>query len=782
MSSSTHVEPAQRVDAQNPWPGLEAFDEDAALFFNGREAESAELVRLIGQAPLTVLFGRSGLGKTSLLRAGVFPLLRARGVFPVYVRLAVQEREGELIEQLGAALFRESREHGAEVAPRSFKGSLWERLHLRDFALWSRANRPLTPLFVIDQFEEVFTLGAANRRAIERLRIDLADLIENRIPAHVVRKLEDAPEAMPALDTSRQAYKLLLSFREDFLPETEAWRREIPSLTRNRLRLTAMNAEQAFQAVHKTGAAARLVDERTAREIVRFVGGMQGEDTRGAGSRRSARTTAANAAPPADEDAFAHHEIEPALLSLVCAELNRRRQGAASPKPGIDVDLLRDTGASIIRDFYLRQVGKVPAATRRFIEEDLLTEGGYRNSFPVDEALKRGALTDDTLRRLVDGRVLRVEQQLGVPRVELTHDRLTDVVRHERERRRERERGARRRQQLQWMAAGGAAAFVLVLVASFTFVAQLASERQRDEAERQRTIAVKALADERRQRDEAERQRRLAEAARASAEAARQAAEELRREAEEALRRVEEEKARAEQQRQLAETRQRQVEQEQEKVRVASQRADVAADKARRQEQVLGELYAPVRPGVLRIEFGRGGIATGFFITRSGLAVTPAHVVGEQAEQRARVVHFDGRAFEARLVRLERQHDLALLHVAAAAPTPCLRFVDQLIKPGTPVVALSISSPRDWVATTGTVLRLDVTLGVFPGRDLIEVDMKAGGGFSGAPVMDPYARRVVGIGAYGRPDREQSRHYLIPASRIRQVFARELGRDGCPAE
>ena len=51
------------IDAQNPWPGLSAFDEKAQKFFNGRDAESAELVRLVGQAPLTVLFGKSGLGK-----------------------------------------------------------------------------------------------------------------------------------------------------------------------------------------------------------------------------------------------------------------------------------------------------------------------------------------------------------------------------------------------------------------------------------------------------------------------------------------------------------------------------------------------------------------------------------------------------------------------------------------------------------------------------------------------------------------------------------------------
>ena len=37
--------------------------------------------------------------------------------------------------------------------------SLWEYLHRKDFELWSAKNQLLTPVIVIDQFEEIFTLG-----------------------------------------------------------------------------------------------------------------------------------------------------------------------------------------------------------------------------------------------------------------------------------------------------------------------------------------------------------------------------------------------------------------------------------------------------------------------------------------------------------------------------------------------------------------------------------------------------------------------------------------------
>ena len=115
-------------------------------------------------------------------------------------------------------------------------------------AWWSRKNQPLTPLFVFDQFEEAFTLGAENADAIERLRLDLADLIENRIPAALAQRIEGGASA-EHLDLRGQRYKVLLSFREDFLPEVEGWKGELPSLMRNRLRLLPMSADRALQVV-----------------------------------------------------------------------------------------------------------------------------------------------------------------------------------------------------------------------------------------------------------------------------------------------------------------------------------------------------------------------------------------------------------------------------------------------------------------------------------------------------------------------------------------------------
>ncbi|HEY4908917.1 MAG TPA: hypothetical protein VIJ73_05420, partial [Methylomirabilota bacterium] len=97
---------ARTVDAQNPWPGLAAFTEAQQAYFFGRDEEAGEVLRRVKRKTLTVLFGMSGLGKTSLLQAGVFPKLRRDGYLPVYVRLDYQDGAPDLSAQIKTELAR----------------------------------------------------------------------------------------------------------------------------------------------------------------------------------------------------------------------------------------------------------------------------------------------------------------------------------------------------------------------------------------------------------------------------------------------------------------------------------------------------------------------------------------------------------------------------------------------------------------------------------------------------------------------------------------------------
>ncbi|MCI0400492.1 MAG: patatin-like phospholipase family protein [Gammaproteobacteria bacterium] len=62
----------------SPYKGLPPFDVEDAQYFFGRERDSRLIAADLFAAPLTVLYGASGVGKSSVLRAGVVPLLAER--------------------------------------------------------------------------------------------------------------------------------------------------------------------------------------------------------------------------------------------------------------------------------------------------------------------------------------------------------------------------------------------------------------------------------------------------------------------------------------------------------------------------------------------------------------------------------------------------------------------------------------------------------------------------------------------------------------------------------
>ncbi|MGB9596180.1 MAG: HD domain-containing protein, partial [Candidatus Poribacteria bacterium] len=67
--------------------GMDSFSEDDQHLFKGRDKESQELYQmLLTNDPVTALVGESGIGKTSLLKAGLFPILRRLGWKIAYVR------------------------------------------------------------------------------------------------------------------------------------------------------------------------------------------------------------------------------------------------------------------------------------------------------------------------------------------------------------------------------------------------------------------------------------------------------------------------------------------------------------------------------------------------------------------------------------------------------------------------------------------------------------------------------------------------------------------------
>jgi WD40 repeat protein len=445
-SHSSRVIADTIVDRENPWPGLRAYNERGKDYFKGRREVARDLLRLIVREDLVLLYGISGLGKTSLLKAGVFPDLPAN-FLPVYLRLNFVSAEtqdarngrrpltsSDLAAQVVAATQRSARQRNVESPSRPpVPGrGLWEYFRRADDGFWGPGGLLMTPVLVFDQFEEFFTRGEspnAAQRHFEEFLHDLANLESGREPPwYESACATDENMERPAYTRQPGVCKVVLSFREDYLANVKGLSRIIPSIDRIFLRLEPMTRKAAARAICEGGR--HLIEGngnkqtlRTSIRIIRKVTGAPG---------RLAETAT----------------VDPALLSLFCRELNEKRK--ATPGALIDRALVDSAEASqILASFYAKAMRDVHPVTRKFVEDTLVLPG-TRSRWPAAEpmALAAGVPAAD-LDKLTRNRILRRDIAAGVARFELTHDVLVDVVLESRAHRLDQEKLAQERATLE---------------------------------------------------------------------------------------------------------------------------------------------------------------------------------------------------------------------------------------------------------------------------------------------------------------------------------------------
>jgi WD40 repeat protein len=128
----------------NPYPGLPAFQEKDAGRFFGRDAEVDDVIARLVTHRLLAVIGVSGCGKSSLIRAGVLPVLRlgASEQLPVLWKICITMPGYSPLGNLRAAL-----NAPAKWPQNSFDLVDYGRSHLKN-------GEAL--LLIIDQFEELF--------------------------------------------------------------------------------------------------------------------------------------------------------------------------------------------------------------------------------------------------------------------------------------------------------------------------------------------------------------------------------------------------------------------------------------------------------------------------------------------------------------------------------------------------------------------------------------------------------------------------------------------------
>ncbi|MCB0636297.1 MAG: ATP-binding protein, partial [Lewinella sp.] len=161
------------------YPGAQPFEQSHRTVFFGRGEALDKLRRQVKLAPLTVLHGKSGTGKSSILNAGLLPLVDEEGHYD-----AVRIRFNAWLPE-GAHASPTARTR-ASVAALGQGDTFLGKLLSEDESLWRKAKDQLIRrngerglLLIFDQFEELFTYPAEDILAFRR---ELAEALQPAAP------------------------------------------------------------------------------------------------------------------------------------------------------------------------------------------------------------------------------------------------------------------------------------------------------------------------------------------------------------------------------------------------------------------------------------------------------------------------------------------------------------------------------------------------------------------------------------------------------------------------
>jgi serine/threonine protein kinase len=211
----------QATDGFCPYVGLQPYHEADQDYFFGRERDSRIISSNLYAAYLTVLYGASGVGKTSVLRAGVFPRLRTSPRTAVVIfdtwsdQNLLSTLKAKCLEAIAAAT-------GVQELQLNLD------LPLDELLLSATQAFDVTLLIILDQFEEYFLY-------------------------HPETETDNAFDAEFAQTVNREDIDInfLVAMREDSLSKLDRFRARIPNMLSNALRLRHLDAPSARDAMRK---------------------------------------------------------------------------------------------------------------------------------------------------------------------------------------------------------------------------------------------------------------------------------------------------------------------------------------------------------------------------------------------------------------------------------------------------------------------------------------------------------------------------------------------------
>jgi hypothetical protein len=438
-----------------PYRGILPFRYVDRDYYFGREEVIADLVANVVLYRLVVLFGDSGVGKSSLINAGLIPALRGKGFHPERLRVRPFEAQPISVERVSAGMGRNDGFLKSIFVEEGSPGS--NRLRVVDRSLEQfkatveSAGHDARAVLIFDQFEELFTLFSKKdgKGTLEDLQRRLLEML------------------VGIINNPRLKVKIVIAVREDYLAKLDVLAKHYPQIFDHRILLEQLDQDESVQAILRPFDGPVQFPSKLTPELAdTIIAELSGSQMEG----------------------FVH----PTELQIVCRRL---WDTFADQTPEIGTTQFVELGRTkgIIEGFLTSQLTEMGAALRETavaVLSNLITDSGTRDVVSkekivdVMEDLQNEVLLDKALRYLEDRRLINTTFERGTTFYELSSEFLIGPIQKERERfvleqerRRERKIIVRRVKYVSLVAA-------LLTILLLTFFYFLANERsKREEAE-----------------------------------------------------------------------------------------------------------------------------------------------------------------------------------------------------------------------------------------------------------------------------------------------------------
>jgi WD40 repeat protein len=382
------------VSDSNPFVGPRPFERGELLF--GRDREIGELQLRLSAERVVVLHSPSGAGKSSLVQAGLIPLLAPS--FDIWgpVRVNAEPPIPETILGTNAGIDPGTNRYVLSVIQR-LEESVPAELRQGGESLAGyfehrprRKSAPGNVLLIIDQFEEILTVDPLAAEAKHEFFAQLGELLRNpRVWA-------------------------LFALREDYLAPLDPYARQVPTHLKNRFRIDLLSLAAAREAMvepaRQGGREFAAVDE-----LVKDLATVKVQQADGTFLNETGQ------------------HVEPVQLQVVC-----RRLWDAMPAEDLTIDRedLERFGdvTQALAAYYADSVAAAAEgdpgqerAIRDWFGERLIAIGGIRGQV-LREAKASGGLANHLIDRLHAAHLVRAEHRAGATWYELSHDRLIEPV------------------------------------------------------------------------------------------------------------------------------------------------------------------------------------------------------------------------------------------------------------------------------------------------------------------------------------------------------------------